>query len=136
MSRKMTLDTKDEKGLSTSKFQNYHTMKYLLTVLSVAVLGLFGTAYAQPLDDIDASVLESDGYLASVHLAWNHDDSISVYEVGCVSCIPNFSENTSGDEIILSDVTSLENGIIVLYIIAYHDNSEMVTVKQVLLNLP
>lgn len=136
MSRKTTLDTKDKKGLSTPKSQNYHTMKSLLTVMSVVILSLFGTAYAQPLDDIDAAVLESDGYLTSVHLAWNHDDSISVYEVGCVSCIPNFSENTSGDEIVLSNVTSLENGIIVLYIIAYHDNSEMVTVKQVMLGLP
>lgn len=110
-------------------------MKSLLIVMCMVVLGLFGTAYAQPLDDINATVLEYDDSLASVHLTWNHDDSISIYEIGCVSCIPNFSENTADDEIVLSDITSLESGIAVLYVIAYHDNSEMITAKQVILEL-
>ena len=103
--------------------------------MSIAILGLFGTAYAQPLDDINAIVLEYDDSLASVHLAWNHDDSISLYEIGCVSCIPNFSESTFNDEIVLYNITSLENGIAVLYIIAYHDDSDMITAKQVMLEL-
>ncbi|MCV0409616.1 hypothetical protein [Nitrosopumilus sp.] len=110
-------------------------MKSLLVVMSVAILGLFGTAYAQPLDDISATVLEYDDSLASVHLAWNHDDSISSYDIGCVSCIPNFSENTTYDEIVLSDITSLENGIAILYVIAYHDDGDMITAKQVMLEL-
>lgn len=104
--------------------------------MCVVVLGLFGTAYAQPLDDINATVFEYDDPLASVHLTWNHDDSISSYEIGCVSCIPNFSENTSNDDIVLYGITSLENGIAVLYVIAYYDNSEMITAKQVMLELP
>lgn len=111
-------------------------MKYLLIVMCVVVLDLFGTAYAQPLDDISATVLEYDDSLASVHLTWNHDDFISSYEIGCVSCIPNFSENTTDDEIVLYDITSLENGIAILYVIAYYDNSEMIAAKQVMLELP
>lgn len=103
--------------------------------MSVAVLGLFGTAYAQPLDEIDTTVLESDGSMASVQLIWNYDGAVSYYEVGCVSCAPNFSENTSDNEIILSDITSLENGLAVLYVIAYHDDRETITVKQVMLEL-
>ncbi|BDQ31206.1 hypothetical protein [Nitrosopumilus zosterae] len=110
-------------------------MKSLLIVMCVAVSGLFGTAYAQPLDDINATVLEYDDSLASVHLTWNHDDSISLYEIGCVSCIPNFSENTTYDEIVLSNITSLGNGIAILYVIAYHDDSDMITAKQVMLEL-
>ncbi|AFS81127.1 hypothetical protein NKOR_06230 [Candidatus Nitrosopumilus koreensis AR1] len=110
-------------------------MKPLLIAMSVAVLGLFGTAYAQPLDDIDTAVIEYDGSLASVQVTWNNDDAVSYYEVGCVSCVPNFSQNTSDNEIVLADITSLENGLAVLYVIAYHDDSDMVTVKQVMLNL-
>lgn len=117
-----------------SNCKNVIIMKPLFIIMSVAVLGLFGTAYAQPLDDISAAVLEYDDSAASVHLTWNHDDAVSDYEVGCVSCIPNFSENTTDDEIVLSGITSLENGIAVLYVIAYHDD-DMITIKQVMLDM-
>ncbi len=111
-------------------------MRPLLLILSLAVFGLFGTvAYAQPLDDITTTVLEFEDSAASVQLTWNHDNDISNYEVGCVSCIPNFSENTIQDEIVLQNVTSLENGLAILYIIAYDDNDEVVSVKQVMLKL-
>ena len=112
-------------------------MQSLLLILSLAAFGLFGTtaAYAQPLDDITTSVLEFEDSTASVQLTWNHDDSISNYEIGCVSCIPNFSENTIHDEIVLQNITSLENGLAVLYIIAYDNNDEVISVKQVMLKL-
>ena len=103
--------------------------------MSVIVLGLFGTAYAQPLDDIDATVLDYDGSVASVLLTWNDDDIVSYYNVGCVSCVPNFSENTFDNEIILSDITSLKNGLAILYAIAYDGDGDMVTVKQVILKI-
>ena len=109
-------------------------MKYLV-ILSVAVFGLFGTAYAQPLDGLTTTVLESDDSTLSIHISWNPDETVSNYDVGCVSCIPNFSESTSGDEIILQNITSLENGTALLYIIAYDDNGEILTAKQVMAKL-
>ena len=90
-------------------------------------------AFAQPLDEIVADVLDVDGQTASVKIIWNHDDAVSNYEVGCVSCMPNFSENISFDEIILYDVTSFPNGNALLYIIAYAEN-EIISAKQVILN--
>jgi len=110
-------------------------MRPLLLILSLAAFGLLGTAYAQPLDDITTTVLEFEDSTASVQLTWNHDDDVSNYEIGCVSCIPNFSENTIHDEIVLQNVTSLENGLAVLYIVAYDNNDEVISVKQVMLKL-
>jgi hypothetical protein len=39
------------------------------------------------------------------------------------------------DEIILQNVTSLENGLAIFYAIAYDRNDEILAVKQVLLKL-
>ena len=110
-------------------------MRFLPILLSMAVFGLIGTAYAEPLDDISTAILESEESTALVQISWNHDDLVSNYEVGCVSCIPNFSENTTQNEMILQGITSLENGTALLYVIAYDDNDEIISAKQITLNL-
>lgn len=110
-------------------------MRSMLMILFVTAFSLLGTAYAQPLDDITTTVLEFENSTASIQFTWNPDDAVSNYEIGCVSCIPNFSESTTNNEIILQNITSLENGLAVLYIIAYDDNGEMITAKQVTLEL-
>ncbi|MGY5148407.1 MAG: hypothetical protein ACW9W4_10455 [Candidatus Nitrosopumilus sp. bin_7KS] len=90
-------------------------------------------AFAEPLDEIVTNVLDVDGQTATVKINWNHDDSVSNYKVGCVSCMPNFSENTTIDEIILYDVASFANGNALLYIIAYAED-EIISAEQVILN--
>ncbi len=110
-------------------------MQFLLIILSMTAFGLLNTAYAQPLEDVNTTILEFEDFTASVQLTWNFDDSVSNYEIGCVSCIPNFSESTTNSEIILQNITSLENGLALLYIIAYGDNDEIITAKQVTLEL-
>ncbi len=107
----------------------------LFMIAGIFLVSSLNVVYAQPLDYVDATLLESGHSGASVQLVWNHDDAVSNYEVGCVSCMPNFSENTSHDEIVLSDVTSLENGKAIFYVIAYDDNDEVMVVKQILLQL-
>lgn len=110
--------------------------KFLLFVIaSIFLITSLDAVYAQPLDDVTATLLESENSGVSVQLTWNHDDAVSDYEVGCVSCIPNFSENTVDDEMVLQNVTSLENGLAIFYIIAYDSSDEVVIVKQVLLQL-
>jgi len=84
---------------------------------------------------ISLTILESEDSGVSVQLTWNHDDAASNYEIGCVSCIPNFSESTINDEIVLQNVTSLKNGLAILYIIAYDNNDEIIMAKQILVDL-
>ena len=110
-------------------------MRFLLIILSMTAFGLLNVAYAQPLEDVNTAILEFEDSTASVQLTWNFDDAVSNYEIGCVSCIPNFSESTTNSEIILQNITSLENGLVLLYIIAYGDNDEIITAKQVTLEL-
>jgi len=110
--------------------------KFLLFVIaSIFLITSLDAVYAQPLDDVTAIMLESENSGVSVQLTWNHDDAVSEYEVGCVSCIPNFSEYTVDDEMVLQNVTSLENGLAIFYIIAYDSSDEVIIVKQVLLQL-
>lgn len=110
-------------------------MRFLLMILSITAFGLLGTAYAQPLEDVAVTVLEFENSTVSVQFAWNHDDAVSSYDVGCVSCFPNLVENTIHDEIVLRNITSMENGLTLLYIIAYDDDGEIITAKQIMLDL-
>ena len=112
-----------------------HSIFLLFAIASVFLVASSDAAYAQPLDEVTVSLLESKDSGASVQFAWIHDDTVSNYEVGCVSCIPNFSEHTSDDKIILQNVSSLENGLAIFYIIAYDDDEQIMTVKQLLLKL-
>ena len=107
----------------------------LFVIASIFLIASLDTVYAQPLDEVTAIMLESENSVVSVQLAWTHDDAVSDYEIGCISCIPNFSENTGADEVVLQNVTSLDNGLAIFYIIAYDSNDEILGVKQVLLEL-
>ena len=110
--------------------------KFLLFVIaSIAIITSLDTVYAQPLDDVTTTTQKSENFDTSVQLTWNHDDSVSNYEIGCVSCIPNFSVNTVNDEIILQNVTALENGLAIFYIIAHDNNDEIIMVKQILFEI-
>ena len=107
----------------------------LFVIAGIFLVTSLSTVYAQPLDDVSATILESEDSGVSVRLTWNHDDAVSDYEIGCVSCIPNFSESTASDEIVLQNVTSLKNGLAILYVIAYDSNDEILMAKQILVNL-
>ena len=112
-------------------------MKQLLLSLSVllAVLGM-GFAHADSVDNAVISILDYDGQSASVQASFVNDDGIAKYEMGCVSCMPNISDTTSGDEITLSKVTPMPNSSnAMLYLIAYDSNDEIVHAKQIVLNL-
>jgi len=109
--------------------------KILLGVItSVFVFAFINVAYAQPLEDVTTTVLESEDSEILVKLIWNHDDGVSNYEIGCVSCFPNFSEQTTYDEIILHNITAFANGNVLLYIIAYDD--DIISAKQITMKLP
>ena len=108
-------------------------------VLAIPVL-LFafgvGFAYAEPLDEINAIILNLNGASATVEMKWDHDDMVTKYEIGCVSCMPNITDFTTENNITLSNVTSFPNTInAMLYIIAYDVNDEIIHAKQLLVNL-
>ena len=109
-------------------------MNRILWLIPVFVFGM-PMAYAEPLDIVNSSVMEYDGNSATVHLNWNHDEIVKKYEVGCVSCIPNFSEETTLDEIILENVMSISDGNALLYVIAYDNDNEIIAAKQIILEL-
>ena len=109
-------------------------MRFLPILLSIVAVGLIGTAYAEPLENISTKILES-GETTSVEISWNQDEAVSSYEVGCVSCIPNFSEDTTGDKVTLNGITSLDNGTALLYVIAYDEDKEIISAEQIVINL-
>ncbi|MCV0410515.1 MAG: hypothetical protein K5783_06685 [Nitrosopumilus sp.] len=90
--------------------------------------------FAQPLQEVNADVIEFDGVFATVEISWN-DNGASYYEVGCVSCMPNLSDTTTENLMVLSNVTAFANGDALLYVIAYDDNSEITTATQVVVKL-
>ena len=69
-------------------------MKGLLFILPLIVFGM-GLAYAEPLGDIQTTVLDYSNSTATVQITWNEDSSASSYQVGCVSCFPNTVDSTS-----------------------------------------
>lgn len=109
-------------------------MRFLLLVLLVTASSIFGIAYAQPLENI-TTTLEPENSNVSVHLAWNHEGTVSSYQIGCISCMPNFSNSTIHDEMTLHDITPLTNGVAFLYVIAYDNEKEIITAKQVIVKL-
>lgn len=76
------------------------------------VLG-FNSAFAMPLESVSVNVIENDGNKAKMELSWNHNGA-SYYEAGCVSCIPNFSDDTEQNTMILENVTPFADGDICL----------------------
>ena len=95
-----------------------------------------GTAYAEPLENIQTSVLDYDDYSATVQLDWNNDEMVKKYEIGCVSCIPNVVQFSIEDNFTLKNVTAFTNSsYAMLYIIAYDSDNEIINAKQVILEL-
>ena len=109
--------------------------------LYVAVFTLFafsfiGLTYAQPLDSIDVSVKYYENNHAVVEINWNSDENIANYEVGCVSCMPNFSESVSVERVTLSGITPLPNTHdALLYVIALNSDDEIITATQIIVDL-
>lgn len=110
-------------------------MKFLLAILAISTFSFLNTSYAQPLEEITATALEFEDGVADVQLTWNHDDDAAIYGIGCVSCFPNWVEDTTNDEITLQNITPLKNGSALLYIIAYDEKDEIINAKQVILRL-
>ena len=106
-----------------------------LLMLPALVFGM-GFAYAEPLDDASTTVLNYDGISATLEIEWNSDETVTKYEIGCVSCMPNTLETTSENSITLDGVTPFPNtSNAMLYMIAYDSNDEIIDAKQILVNL-
>ena len=98
---------------------------------------IFGNqAFAEPLDNIRTFVSNYDGDSATVKITWNHDDKITNYKIGCVSCSPNTVKFTTDDSITFNNVTSFPNSsFALLYVITYDSQNEMISAKQLIVNL-
>ena len=112
-------------------------MTYLyIVIFAFFVVSFTGLAHAQPLESIDATVVTYDDNQAMVEIAWNTDPNIANYEIGCVSCMPNFSNYVETESITLSNVTPLPNThYALLYVIALDSNNEIITAKQIIIDL-
>ena len=110
-------------------------MKIFLFLLPLVMVGA-GMAYAEPLENVQTSVLDYDDDTATVEISWNNDENISSYEIGCVSCSPNIVKSTSDNTIIISDVTTFPNSsIAMLYGLAYDLENNLISAKQIFVNL-
>ena len=106
----------------------------LLILVTSVILG--NPAFAEPLDNIQISVLNYDGDSATVQITWNYDDKATNYKIGCVSCKPNTAEFTTGDSITFNNVAAFPNSsLAMLYVITYDSENEIITAKQLIVNL-
>jgi hypothetical protein len=98
---------------------------------------IFGNqAFAEPLGNVRISASNYDGDSATVRITWNHDDKATNYKIGCVSCNPNTVKFTTGDSITFNNVTPFPSGsFAMLYVIAYDSQNEMISAKQLIVNL-
>jgi len=111
----------------------------------IALLGLLvlfsgllfsNQAFAEPLDSVRTSVSNYNGDSATVKINWNNDSSAKNYKIGCVSCTPNIVNFTSGDGITLNNVTPFPNGsYAMLYVISYDSQNNIISAKQLIVNL-
>ncbi len=106
----------------------------LLFLVTSVILG--NPAFAEPLGNIQISVLNYDDNSATVQITWNHDDKATNYKIGCVSCNPNTEKFTTGDSITFTNVTPFPNSsTAMLYVITYDSENEIITAKQLIINL-
>lgn len=107
-----------------------HAIPVLLLVFGAS------SAHAESLDDVSVTVLEYDGNSATVQMTWNIDEILTKYEMGCVSCIPNISEFTSENKIILDEITPFpKTSKAMLYLIAYDSQEEIIDARQFIIDL-
>ncbi len=111
-------------------------MNHFLFLIPLLLGTGIGLVYAEPLDEVMIEVLEIDDNSATVEISWNQDESVSQYEIGCVSCSPNTSETTTENNIVLSNLTSIgNNSTVLLYIIAYDSDNEIINAEQIFVEL-
>ena len=106
----------------------------IASLIAIMTVSSFETVHAQSLQEVSVDVLEFDGSFAILKISWN-DNGASYYEIGCVSCMPNLSDTTTENMIILNDVTAFVNGDALLYVIAYDNSDEIISAKQVMVKL-
>ena len=112
-----------------------YNMNRLLFLLPVLAIGM-GMAYAEPLDNVQTTVLDYSNSTATIQIDWDADDSAASYKIGCVSCFPNTQHTTSENSIIIENITPFPNGsMAMLYGIAYDIENEIVAAKQIFVNL-
>ncbi len=110
-------------------------MRKLVFLLPLFVLSM-GIAYAEPLENIQTSVLDYTDNTATVQITWDADEDASSYQIGCVSCFPNTVESTSENSITIHNVTPFPNGsMAVLYGLAYDSENNLISAKQIFINL-
>ena len=110
-------------------------MRKLIFLIPLFVFGV-GMAYAEPLENVQTSVLDYNNNTATVQITWDADEKASSYQIGCVSCFPNIVETTTENSITISNVTPFPNGsMAMLYGLAYDLESNLITAKQILINL-
>jgi hypothetical protein len=108
----------------------------IFTLSALLFVAGIGYSYAEPFDTLEASVLEYDGDSAVIQLTWHVNESVSHYDVGCVSCMPNVVQSTISPNIILEGVTPFTNSsTVMLYVLAYNTENEVIQAKQIILNL-
>lgn len=110
-------------------------MKTLLFLLPLIAF-TSGTVYAEPFDNLQTSILDYSDNKATIQLNWDEDGSVSYYKIGCVSCFPHITESTTENIVVIGNVTSFpNNSIAMLYGIAYDVEDEIISAKQILVNL-
>ena len=108
------------------------TLLFLVPLLLISV----GMAYAEPLSNIQTSVLDYTNNTATVQITWDADEEASSYKIGCVSCFPNTETSVSGNNVIIGNVTSLpNNSIAMLYGLAYDLENNLFAAVQIFVNL-
>ena len=106
---------------------------FLIPVL-FSILGM-SPAFAASVNDVIVTVVDYDGNSATIAATWNSND-VATFELGCVSCMPNFSATTSTSSLTLEGVTSLSNNSdAVLYLLGFDMDGELVHAEQILVNL-
>jgi len=107
----------------------------LVFLLPLALFGV-GMAYAEPLDNIQTSVLDYTNGTATVQVTWNADEGVSSYKIGCVSCFPNTVESVFENNVTINKVTTFPNSsMAMLYGLAYDLENNLIAAKQILVNL-
>lgn len=110
-------------------------MKTLLFLFPLIMFSV-GMAYAEPLENIQTTVLDYSNSTATVQITWDAYEEASSYKIGCVSCFPNLVESVSENKVILEDVTSLPNSsIAILYGLAYDIENNLISAVQIFVDL-
>jgi len=110
-------------------------MKELVFLLPLVLLGV-SIAYAEPLENIQTSVLDYANNTATVQITWDADESVSSYKIGCVSCFPNTVDSVFENNVTINEVTTFPNSpMAMLYGLAYDLENNLIAAKQIFIKL-